>query len=238
MRKSIGKKLRFEVLKRDDFKCRYCGRAQADGVVIHVDHVIPVAAGGRNDPENLVTSCADCNLGKSARMIGDPAIVGVDFAKAGKIFKEAQKSLKNYRAYLKQRELWEYDLATVVLEPMRPIYDCYPSFLVCEGAHWWAFDRDWRAKPSDLPPRDRDDPRELAWVTNNTNDAQEAVRKSTIDFVERLGPDAVRKCAEITYAKYVRSWDDNNDGMEAEAAFRYFCGVCLNQIRGTVGVAK
>lgn len=54
---------RFQVLRRDEFTCQYCGRGSRD-VVLHVDHVKPRAAGGSNDPKNLITACSDCNLGK------------------------------------------------------------------------------------------------------------------------------------------------------------------------------
>jgi 5-methylcytosine-specific restriction endonuclease McrA len=63
---ALPRGLRFRVLARDDFRCRYCGRpAASPDVVLHVDHVVPRAAGGGDDPANLVTACADCNLGKS-----------------------------------------------------------------------------------------------------------------------------------------------------------------------------
>jgi 5-methylcytosine-specific restriction endonuclease McrA len=71
-RKPIGKKLRFEIFTRDGFTCRYCGR-QSDIVPLHIDHVMPVCQGGTNDPENLVTSCSDCNLGKGGRTIPQSA---------------------------------------------------------------------------------------------------------------------------------------------------------------------
>jgi hypothetical protein len=60
--------LRFEVFKRDDFVCRYCGR-RSPAVILEVDHVIPRSGGGRDDLENLVTSCFECNRGKSARLL-------------------------------------------------------------------------------------------------------------------------------------------------------------------------
>jgi hypothetical protein len=60
---SSGKTLRFRVLERDGFTCRYCGRGAPD-VVLHVDHVYPRSRGGKNDMANLVTACRDCNLGK------------------------------------------------------------------------------------------------------------------------------------------------------------------------------
>lgn len=63
-REPVGQRLRFTVLKRDGFKCRYCGR-KAPAVVLEVDHIVPVAAGGTNELDNLVTACEDCNGGKS-----------------------------------------------------------------------------------------------------------------------------------------------------------------------------
>lgn len=73
-RQSIKKSVRFEVFKRDSFTCQYCGKAAPD-VVLHVDHIKPVSKGGENDLLNLITSCADCNLGKGARELSDDSIV-------------------------------------------------------------------------------------------------------------------------------------------------------------------
>lgn len=73
-RKAIGKKLRFEVFKRDGFKCQYCG-AEAPKVVLHVDHIHPVSKGGDNDLMNLVTCCEGCNSGKSNRTLSDDSAV-------------------------------------------------------------------------------------------------------------------------------------------------------------------
>lgn len=64
----IGKKLRFSVLTRDGYRCRYCGR-DATTAVLHLDHIFPRAAGGADTEDNLVTACSDCNLGKSDRLI-------------------------------------------------------------------------------------------------------------------------------------------------------------------------
>ena len=73
-RKTISAKLRFEVFKRDGFRCQYCGRS-APQVLLHVDHIEPVAEGGTNDLTNLITSCSECNLGKGARRISDDAAI-------------------------------------------------------------------------------------------------------------------------------------------------------------------
>jgi hypothetical protein len=65
-RDPIRAQMRFRVLQRDGFRCRYCGRpGNAPGVVLHVDHVVPLAAGGTSTEDNLLTACEECNLGKS-----------------------------------------------------------------------------------------------------------------------------------------------------------------------------
>jgi len=64
-RAALSKRERFEILKRDGYMCQICGRSQRDGVKLHVDHIVPVSAGGSNDRENLQALCEDCNLGKS-----------------------------------------------------------------------------------------------------------------------------------------------------------------------------
>lgn len=61
---ALSKRLRFEIFKRDHFTCLYCGRKPTE-VILNVDHLTPVSKGGTNDQHNLVTSCHDCNSGKS-----------------------------------------------------------------------------------------------------------------------------------------------------------------------------
>lgn len=60
-------KVRFNVLKRDEFRCRYCGRNPRDDkkVVLHIDHLVARSQGGDDSMGNLVTACEACNLGKS-----------------------------------------------------------------------------------------------------------------------------------------------------------------------------
>jgi hypothetical protein len=65
----VRKSVRFCVLRRDGFRCVYCG-ATAGEQKLHVDHVHPRSKGGRDDESNLVTSCEACNLGKSNRHVG------------------------------------------------------------------------------------------------------------------------------------------------------------------------
>lgn len=59
--------LRYDVLKRDDFKCVLCGFSAQDGVKLHVDHIFPISKGGKTEMKNLRTLCSNCNHGKSAK---------------------------------------------------------------------------------------------------------------------------------------------------------------------------
>lgn len=66
----IDSDTRFRVLMRDEFKCVYCGQSAAQhGATIEVDHLIPVAAGGKATMDNLVSACRDCNIGKGAEVL-------------------------------------------------------------------------------------------------------------------------------------------------------------------------
>ena len=60
---AVSKSLRFDVLRRDEYRCRYCG-AKAPHVALEVDHVIPRSRGGEDTLDNLVAACFSCNRGK------------------------------------------------------------------------------------------------------------------------------------------------------------------------------
>lgn len=70
---AVSKRLRYEVLRRDNHACRYCG-ATAPDAKLTVDHVVPTALGGTDDPSNLVAACADCNSGKSSSSPDAPLV--------------------------------------------------------------------------------------------------------------------------------------------------------------------
>ena len=74
---AVSKRLRFEILRRDDFTCRYCGRKPPE-TELRIDHVLPKALGGTDDPGNLVSSCHDCNSGKTSIAPGSPLVAQVD----------------------------------------------------------------------------------------------------------------------------------------------------------------
>lgn len=66
----VSLSLRFKILRRDGFKCSYCGGTPKEGYVLHVDHVVPVSEGGLTEEQNLVAACWACNIGKSNKPAG------------------------------------------------------------------------------------------------------------------------------------------------------------------------
>lgn len=98
-RPAITKKLRFAVMSRDGFKCRYCGAASSSELVI--DHLIPVANGGGNCIENLVTACQPCNAGKSDRPLNSAPTVEESAARVSALLDEQRKAAKGVRAAIR-----------------------------------------------------------------------------------------------------------------------------------------
>lgn len=60
-------RLRFKIMRRDNFTCVQCGASPAKNplVELHIDHIFPWSKGGETIYENLQTLCTKCNLGKS-----------------------------------------------------------------------------------------------------------------------------------------------------------------------------
>jgi 5-methylcytosine-specific restriction endonuclease McrA len=65
-RKAVSVSLRYQVLKRDSFRCVACGLSPSStvGVELQIDHILPVARGGETRIDNLQTLCWSCNAGK------------------------------------------------------------------------------------------------------------------------------------------------------------------------------
>lgn len=100
---AVTKRTRYEVLKRDNHTCRYCG-ATAPDAKLTVDHVTPVALGGSDDPSNLVAACRDCNYGKAssnpdASLVTD--VKAVDLKWAGAVKRVAAARGRQRRKVLK-----------------------------------------------------------------------------------------------------------------------------------------
>lgn len=66
-KRNVNWRLRFIVMRRDNFKCKSCGRSPAtnQNIILHVDHIKAWANGGETILENLQTLCSVCNIGKS-----------------------------------------------------------------------------------------------------------------------------------------------------------------------------
>lgn len=68
--RSIAAGLRFDVLRRDGFKCTYCG-VRGNRRSLRVDHIVPIASGGQSTMSNLTTACEPCNAGKSDKVLDE-----------------------------------------------------------------------------------------------------------------------------------------------------------------------
>ena len=64
-RGKVTNKMRFAIYDRDHWRCRKCGRKTND---LEVDHIIPIAKGGKSTFDNLQTLCHRCNVKKGANI--------------------------------------------------------------------------------------------------------------------------------------------------------------------------
>jgi hypothetical protein len=123
-RKEISKRLRFEIFKRDSFKCQYCGLSAPD-VLLEVDHIIPVKEKGSNDPTNLITSCKDCNKGKSGHKLDDNSVI-----------EKQRRQLEELNARREQMKLmlkWRQELDNLDNEKLKILTD---RFVSLTGNQW------------------------------------------------------------------------------------------------------
>lgn len=97
-RKALKPSIRFNVFKRDGFRCQYCGRTPPD-VVLEVDHIVAVADGGENAIDNLITACFDCNRGKGAVSLES---IPDSLATTFELKREKRLQLDEYSKFLKQ----------------------------------------------------------------------------------------------------------------------------------------
>jgi len=72
---SVGKKLRGEILHRDNYTCRNCGKSGKgfEEIKLHIDHIIPKTEGGKGIPSNLQVLCSKCNLLKKNYLFNEYA---------------------------------------------------------------------------------------------------------------------------------------------------------------------
>jgi hypothetical protein len=133
-RMSLSPKIRFEVFRRDEFTCRYCGRKTPEAI-LEVDHIIPVSKGGDDGIENLVTSCYECNRGKGATLL-ESIPSEPDLHEAAVLLAEREIQLTEYnhiRRLVRERELAEVDqLKEHFVEKLE---DCSPHYSEREFPH-------------------------------------------------------------------------------------------------------
>ena len=114
---TISKKTRFEIFKRDSFLCRYCGRGVGHEIILEIDHIIPVFEGGSNEAINLVTSCFDCNRGKSKNSLLDIKKI-VDYKCKIRIIKEQKQQIKAYFLFKEEQNNIKYEMARSAIIPI------------------------------------------------------------------------------------------------------------------------
>ena len=125
-RKTIPKKIRFEVFKRDSFTCQYCGRHAPD-VILECDHIVPVADGGKNTILNLVTACVDCNRGKGKTRLSDTTEVDKQF--------NEMSALNERRKQMEMLLKWKEELEQLSNQQIDVISD-----ILCEDG-WYLVDQ-------------------------------------------------------------------------------------------------
>lgn len=111
----VSRRLRFEILRRDNHQCRYCGAAAPDAKLT-VDHVTPVALGGSDDPSNLVTACADCNGGKTS--------IAPDTATVADVSADALRWTNALRQAAEEREA-EYAQSKAAVDHFRKLWNAW-----------------------------------------------------------------------------------------------------------------
>lgn len=128
---AISKRLRYEILRRDNHTCRYCG-ASAPDALLELDHVTPTVLGGKDSADNLVTACTACNNGKGSStpdtpLVADVAQDAVRWAAAMKRAAAQQRddatALRRYADDL--AELWRIEWAGLVIVDHEPDRNWY-----------------------------------------------------------------------------------------------------------------
>lgn len=93
---ALSKKIRFEVFKRDSFTCAYCGKTPPT-VTLEVDHIDPKSKGGKDDINNLITACFDCNRGKRNIPLSK---IPQKLSDNLEILQEQEEQIKEYRKFI------------------------------------------------------------------------------------------------------------------------------------------
>ncbi|HHS98154.1 MAG TPA: HNH endonuclease [Chloroflexi bacterium] len=87
-----------EILRRDEYRCQYCGRKVSN---LTVDHVIPRHRGGQHSWENLVAACPQCNRRKGGRTLEEARMKLLR-----KPFEPKPTARYLFGSYLQENEEW------------------------------------------------------------------------------------------------------------------------------------
>jgi hypothetical protein len=117
-RKAISQKTRFEVFKRDSFTCQYCGR-MAPEIVLNLDHIHPVSKDGDENVFNYITSCFDCNSGKSDRLLSDGSVIAKQKAQLD--------SLQERREQIEMMLEWREGLKSIEADTVQIVADAFDA---------------------------------------------------------------------------------------------------------------
>lgn len=97
---ALSKKIRFEVFKRDEFRCGYCGKNPPQAI-LEVDHIDPKSKGGKDDINNLITACFDCNRGKKNIPL---SVIPTKLKDNLIVLKDQEEQIKEYRKFTRKIE--------------------------------------------------------------------------------------------------------------------------------------
>lgn len=130
---TVSTRTRFEVFKRDRFTCHYCGRTPP-AVLLEVDHIIPRAAGGTDNRENLITACQDCNRGKAGNLLEEGSAPAVNRDAVAELAERVEQA----KAYAELMQAWraiEGDQVQQVIDAWAQAFDAC-SETRDDGPHW------------------------------------------------------------------------------------------------------
>lgn len=119
---AVSKRTRFEVFKRDSFKCQYCGRSAPD-VVLEADHVEPKSKGGKDAIINLVTACRDCNAGKSDKRLDDESALSKE--------RRQLEDLNERREQLEMMLKWKRGMSDIQTDAAQACADRFGELCGC-----------------------------------------------------------------------------------------------------------
>lgn len=144
---ALSKKIRFQVLQRDNYTCQYCGQTPPK-VVLEVDHIISRKDGGTDDILNLMAACFDCNRGKSKKSSLPPNKIKGARSFSAEELDEREEQIKKFYNFLQKKDLlldrtlqkaWkkysnnEYSLSNIGISRLRTMVNMYSIEMVLEA---------------------------------------------------------------------------------------------------------